>query len=166
MPAVVLAAVAQNGYALEYAAPELQTIGRAALLADATKVRAGGRLVAALQRLAAAAGFADDGHFALTSGGLHSQDLLASCLAGVPADLFELVHQSLAMHEVPALGLIGRASEHGWAWRSAMGLELGLPSRAEVRHIAFDADLDISCLRLQNEPWSWQLMTAAAAGTR
>ena len=116
---VVLVAVAQNGRALGHAPVELRTTGRAALLADAAKLRAGGRLVAALQRLAFAACFADASHFALAGGGPSSNCELAACLANMPTDLVEVVHRSPVVHELPGLELICRASEQGWAWRSA-----------------------------------------------
>ena len=45
------------------------------------------------------------------------------------------------LHELLRLELIGRASEQGWAWRSAAGLGLGLPGRAEVME-GMAADLE------------------------
>ena len=42
----------------------------------------------------------------------------------------------MVLHELPGLELIGRASEQGWAWRSAAGLGLGLPGRAAVEGMA------------------------------
>ena len=47
----------------------------------------------------------------------------------------------VVLHELPGLELIGRASEQGWAWRSAAGLGLGLPGRAEVME-GIAADLE------------------------
>ena len=121
---MALAAVAQDGHALWFASEQLHTTGRAALLADAAKLRAGGSLVAALQRLAFAACFADAGHFVQAT----SHESL-SCLADLPTDVFELIQQS-PVQSLPELELIGRASEQGWAWRSTTGL--GLPARVEV----------------------------------
>ena len=135
---VALAAVAQNGGALIHAPAELRTTGWAALLADAAKLRAGGRLVAALQRLAFATCFADAGHFVQAGGGPSTACELADCLANVPTDLFGVVCQSPVMYELPGLELIGRASEQGWAWRSAAGLVLGLPARAAVEGMIAD----------------------------
>ena len=133
--------MSQNGRVLQYASTELQTTGRTALLADAAKLRASGRLAAALQRLAFAACFSDAGHFALAGGGGPSSTCeLAACLANMPTDLFEVVHRSPVLHELPGLELIGRASEQGWAWRSAVGLVLGLPARAAVGGIAADLE--------------------------
>ena len=130
----------QNGNAVRYASAELQTTGRVALHGDAAKLRAGGRLVAALQRLAFAACFADTGHFSLSGGRPSLADELASCLAGVPSDLFEMVHGSLVLYGLPELELIGRASELGWAWRSAAERKLGLPARVAVEIMATVVD--------------------------
>ena len=92
--------------------------------------------MAALQRLAFAACFADTGHFALAGGGPSFSRMLAANLAFVPTDVFEVVYRSPVLHEVPGLELIGRASEQGWAWRSVVGFGLGMPARAEVEGMA------------------------------
>ena len=46
------------------------------------------------------------------------------------------------LHQLPGLELIGRASEQGWAWRSAVGLVLGLPARAAVEGMAADVEAE------------------------
>ena len=116
---VVLVTVAENGGALEHASAELRKDREVVLAAVAQHGRAlsnfswrrmscgqptgrrclpmrpssdaGGRLAAALQRLAFAACFADAGHFALSGGGPSSACELADSLADVPTDLFESV---------------------------------------------------------------------------
>ena len=126
---MVLAAMVQNGGALLFASEELRIIGRAALLADAAKLRAGGRLVAALQWLAFTACFADAGQFVPATSHESALQYDTVCLDNVPTDVFELIQQSL-VQALPELELISRTSEQGWAWRSTTGL--GLPARVEV----------------------------------
>ena len=174
-------AVAQHGGALEDASAELRApAATAALISEAARLRAGGPLVAALQRLAFAACFTAAGDFALAAGGGPSSAReLAAGLAPVPTVsapgtsgarpwrslAFEAVRRSPALHGLPGLELIGkgwllsrlphdcvcscadwanrgsvhaagRASEQGWGWRSAAGLALTLPPRAEVEGMA------------------------------
>ena len=72
----------------------------------------------------------------MADGGPSTARELADCLANMPTDLFEVVRQLPVLHELPGLELIGRASEQGWAWRSAAGLGLGLPGWLEVKGMA------------------------------
>ena len=72
-------------------------------------------MVVALQRLAFVACCTDAGHFAMSGGRPSPAHELASCLAGVRSDLFEMVHRSSVLYCLPELELIGRASEQCWA---------------------------------------------------
>ena len=101
---VVRAAVAQDGYALRYASAELKA-DHTALVAAAQCVREGGELVSALQRLAFAASVSG---LLRLHGGLEAQ-LLLDAARLVPG--------------VPTLAVTRRARAQGWAWRDGVARE-------------------------------------------
>ena len=123
-PVVVLAAVAQTGEALRYASAQLRA-DRGPLVAEAQRLRDGGLLVAARQRLAFAAALA-----------LHDGFELAPrkfTLAAVPALaarpgadgrpchpmralVLDAAPRHLAGAHMPALAVVRRAQDQGWAW--------------------------------------------------
>ena len=131
----MLSAVAENGDAICYATLELQTDEDVVRVAatqrtDATKVAAGRRMVAVLQRLAFVACF--DERLALGGHGPSSAAVLFGSGLGVgPTQVFfdvdalwaestiEACGRSAALLQLTSLNVIRRAGAQGWLWRDA-----------------------------------------------